>query len=91
MPAELERRLKKQAQKKDIQNPGAYVYGTLRKTGWKPSKENSKHETKTSTSSSGKKTITNRANRISKEALQRRMGNSGNLGTKTIKGSYKKG
>lgn len=66
MPAELERRLKKQAQKKGIQNPDAYVYGTLRKTGWKPSHQ---------ISSSGEKTI-------SKKALQRKLGNLGNSKSK---------
>ena len=37
MPKALERRLKAQARKKGIKDKGAYVYGTMRKTGWKPS------------------------------------------------------
>jgi hypothetical protein len=39
MPVELERKLKKQARKKGFskKRAGAYIYGTLRKTGWKPS------------------------------------------------------
>jgi hypothetical protein len=36
MPKALERKLKREASKKGIKNKGAYVYGTLRKTGWKP-------------------------------------------------------
>lgn len=40
MPKELEKRLKKQAKEKgfkpDSDSFNAYVYGTLRKTGWKP-------------------------------------------------------
>jgi len=41
-PVKLERKLKKQARKKGFVKDGlskrgkAYVYGTLRKTGWKP-------------------------------------------------------
>lgn len=40
MPKQLEQKLKKQAKKKGLskKRAGAYVYGTLRKTGWKPSK-----------------------------------------------------
>ena len=40
MPAKLEQRLKRQAKKKGYgeKRTGAYVYGTLRKTGWKPKK-----------------------------------------------------
>ena len=39
MPKELEEKLKRQARKKGLgkKRAGAYVYGTLRKTGWKPS------------------------------------------------------
>jgi hypothetical protein len=39
MPAELERKLKTQAKKKGFskERTGAYVFGTLRKTGWTPS------------------------------------------------------
>ena len=38
MPKALERKLKAQARKKGFSKKrmGAYVYGTLRKTGWKP-------------------------------------------------------
>lgn len=41
MPKELERKLKAQARKKGYTGERAdkYVYGTLRKTGWKPSRE----------------------------------------------------
>lgn len=39
MPAEMERRLKKQAKKKGVRDEDAYVYGTIRKTGWKPERE----------------------------------------------------
>jgi len=45
MPAELERKLKKEARGKwpgDQEKQDAYVYGTLRKTGWKPKKERGK-------------------------------------------------
>ena len=40
MPKVLERKLKARAKKKGFgkKRTGAYVYGTLRKTGWKPSK-----------------------------------------------------
>ncbi len=39
MPKELEQKLKKQAKKKGFgkKRTAAYVYGTLRKTGWIPS------------------------------------------------------
>jgi len=38
MPKELERKLKKECKKKGLgkERCGAYVYGTLRKTGWSP-------------------------------------------------------
>ena len=38
MPKVLEKKLKVQAKKKGFskKKAGAYVYGTLRKTGWKP-------------------------------------------------------
>jgi hypothetical protein len=41
MPEALERELKSQGRKKGLKgrNLDAYVYGTLRKTGWKPSGE----------------------------------------------------
>ena len=42
MPKALERELKRKAAKKfpkDEERQDAYVYGTLRKTGWKPSRE----------------------------------------------------
>ena len=41
MPKELERKLKKTAREKGLTGDrrDAYVYGTLRKTGWKPSKK----------------------------------------------------
>lgn len=41
MPKELEAKLKRRAKKMGLgkERAGAYVYGTLRKTGWKPSRE----------------------------------------------------
>lgn len=44
MPKELERKLMAQARKKGLskKRAGAYVYGTMRKTGWKPSKRSKK-------------------------------------------------
>lgn len=38
MPKKLERKLKREAKKKGFgkKRTGAYVYGTLRKLGWKP-------------------------------------------------------
>lgn len=46
MPKALERKLKAQAKKKGFgkKRAGAYVYGTLRKTGWKPSREKKSHK-----------------------------------------------
>ena len=40
MPVAMERALKRQAKKKGLskKRTGAYVYGTMRKTGWKPSR-----------------------------------------------------
>ena len=41
MPKEMEKSLKAQAKKKGFKGKkaDAYVYGTMRKTGWKPKKE----------------------------------------------------
>lgn len=41
MPKALEKKLKKQAKKKGLgkKRTGAYVYGTMREMGWKPSRE----------------------------------------------------
>jgi len=42
MPKELEKKLLKEAKKrfpKDKEKQNAYVYGTLRKLGWSPSKK----------------------------------------------------
>jgi hypothetical protein len=41
MPKKLEKKLKTEATKKGLkgEKADAYVYGTLRKTGWKPKKE----------------------------------------------------
>jgi len=46
MPKELERKLKRKARKKGFTTDGKltkrgrkYVYGTMRETGWKPSRE----------------------------------------------------
>lgn len=49
MPKKLEKELKKKAKKKRYskKRTDAYVYGTLRKTGWKPShqeKDKSKYK-----------------------------------------------
>lgn len=40
MPVAMERALKRQAKRKGLgkKRTGAYVYGTMRKTGWKPSR-----------------------------------------------------
>lgn len=45
MPKKLERKLKKQARSKfpgNEERQDKYIYGTLRKTGWKPSQEKMK-------------------------------------------------
>lgn len=44
MPKKLEQQLKKEAKKKHLskERTDAYVYGTLRKTGWKPSTQKKK-------------------------------------------------
>lgn len=44
MPKKLERELKAEAAKKGLsgEHADAYVYGTLRKTGWKPKREETK-------------------------------------------------
>jgi hypothetical protein len=41
MPVKMERELKKTARKKGLkgERAEAYIYGSLRKTGWKPSRE----------------------------------------------------
>lgn len=41
MPKALEQKLKKEAKNKGLseKRANAYVYGTLRKSGWKPKKE----------------------------------------------------
>jgi hypothetical protein len=41
MPEALKRKLKKKAKKKGLkgERADAYVYGTMRKTGWKPKKK----------------------------------------------------
>jgi hypothetical protein len=41
MPKAMEKALKKEAKKKGLsgKRADAYVYGTLRKTGWKPKRE----------------------------------------------------
>lgn len=40
MPKKMEMALKREAKKKGLSKKkmGAYVYGTMRKTGWKPKK-----------------------------------------------------
>jgi hypothetical protein len=44
MPKKLERELKAEAKKKGLKGDraNAYVYGTMRKTGWTPSTKNKK-------------------------------------------------
>ena len=41
MPKKLEAKLKREAKKKGLgkKRTGAYVYGTMRKAGWKPRKK----------------------------------------------------
>jgi hypothetical protein len=41
MPKKMEQALKKEAKKKGLKGTraSAYVYGTMRKTGWKPDRE----------------------------------------------------
>lgn len=41
MPKALEKKLKKEAKHKGLtgERADAYVYGTMRKTGWKPARE----------------------------------------------------
>ena len=41
MPKKMERELKREARKKGLKGKraDAYVYGTLRKAGWKPERE----------------------------------------------------
>jgi hypothetical protein len=41
MPKAMEEKLKREAKKKGLkgEKADAYVYGTLRKTGWKPQRE----------------------------------------------------
>jgi len=43
MPKKMEKKLKRQAKKKGLKGKKAkaYVYGTMRKTGWKPKRERS--------------------------------------------------
>lgn len=43
MPLALERQLKKEAKAKGLKgkHASAYIYGTLRKTGWRPSTQKS--------------------------------------------------
>ena len=45
MPKALERKLRAQARKKGLKGEAAdrYVYGGLRKTGWKPKRKRKKH------------------------------------------------
>lgn len=45
MPKKLEEELKKEAKKKGLsgERRDAFIYGTMRKTGWKPDREKKKH------------------------------------------------
>lgn len=54
MPEEMERKLKAQAKKKGFskERTGAYVYGTMRKTGWTPSTQK-KHSVMSKRASTG--------------------------------------
>jgi hypothetical protein len=49
MPKALEKQLKKQAKVKGLSGErlNAYVYGTMRETGWKPSREAARPSRKT--------------------------------------------
>ena len=42
MPEEVEKKLRREARKRKIKDKEAYIYGTLRKLGWKPKKKNKK-------------------------------------------------
>lgn len=44
MPKKLEEKLKREARKKGLkgERADAYVYGSMRKTGWKPKQEGGK-------------------------------------------------
>ena len=44
MPKAMEEKLRKEAKEKGLKGAkaDAYVYGTMRKTGWKPNKEKKK-------------------------------------------------
>ena len=44
MPKKMEKELKKSARKKGLkgEKADAYIYGTMRKTGWKPKKKRKK-------------------------------------------------
>jgi hypothetical protein len=48
MPKKLEQKLMKEAKSKNLgkERTNAYVYGTLRKTGWKPNRSAKNHEKK---------------------------------------------
>ena len=48
LPKKMEEELKKQARKKGLKGKraNAYIYGTLRKTGWKPSTQKKKKKGK---------------------------------------------
>ncbi|MEA1925861.1 MAG: hypothetical protein U9M90_01265 [Patescibacteria group bacterium] len=48
MPKKIERKLKRQAKKKRLsqKRSGAYIYGTMKKLGWKPKKKREKQQKK---------------------------------------------
>lgn len=50
MPKKMEQGLKRQAKKKGLtgKRKDAYVYGTMRKAGWKPKKKNGRRSRKPS-------------------------------------------
>lgn len=46
MPVEMERKLRKAGKKKGLSKErlNAYIYGAMRDTGWKPSREKGRHK-----------------------------------------------
>lgn len=46
MPVEMERALRKAGKKKGLSKErlNAYIYGAMRDTGWKPSREKGRHK-----------------------------------------------
>jgi len=65
MPKKVERKLKREAKKRGFskKRAGAYIYGTLRKLGWKPSREKKKSKKKRKSRGGRKSRNTKRRNR----------------------------